>query len=133
LVLTTHRAPKGPPKNKVGDPRGGWVDQRRKKGQGQFYVFDIFLMIFLNSPHRETLENVIKQNFGEKIGFGFLVEFFAKTSRHEFSGSVFEHPSLSNTRNRDETKKVEEELTSKCCFGKSFRHGLFVKTFAWCF
>jgi hypothetical protein len=47
-----------------------------------------------------------------KIGFGLLVDtiFFAKGF-----GSVFELPSLKNTRKCDKTKKVEEKLTSKFC------------------
>jgi hypothetical protein len=65
----------GAAKKKGGDPRGVWVGQRPKKDQGQIF-FDIFI-VFLNSPHRETPKNVIKKN-REKIGFGFLVEFFVK-------------------------------------------------------
>jgi hypothetical protein len=48
-----------------------------------------------------------------------LVEFFVKTFRHDFFiflnvfCSVFELPSLKNTRKCDKTKKVEEKLTSK--------------------
>jgi hypothetical protein len=72
--------------------------------------------VFLNSPHRETPKNLIKQ-IREKIGFGFLVEFFVKTFRHEFFvkrfWSAFELPSLRNTRKRDKTKQIEEKLTSK--------------------
>jgi hypothetical protein len=44
-----------------------------------------------------------------------LVEFFVKCFRHDFFlqnvfCSVFELPSLRNTRKRDKTKKVEEKL-----------------------
>ena len=46
-----------------------------------------------------------------------MVEFFVKTFRHDFFVkrfcSVFELPSLKNTRKCDKTKKVEEKLTSK--------------------
>jgi hypothetical protein len=59
---------------------------------------------------------VRKKNRG-KVGFGFLVELFVKAFRHDLFcktvfGSVFELPSLKNTRKRDKTKKVEEKLTS---------------------
>jgi hypothetical protein len=50
------------------DPRGGWVGQRPKKDQGQIYLLHLF-MVFLNSPHQETPQNVKKNR--EKIGFGF--------------------------------------------------------------
>jgi hypothetical protein len=53
----------------------GWSEA--KKGPGSDF-FDIFFMVFLNSPHRETPKNVIKNN-QENIGFGFLVECFVKT------------------------------------------------------
>jgi hypothetical protein len=53
---------KGPAKKKIGDPRGGWVGQSTKKGWGQICFFDIFLIVFLNSRHRETPKNVIKKN-----------------------------------------------------------------------
>jgi hypothetical protein len=87
-----------------------------EKGLGPDFFFRLFFVVFLNSPHRETPKNVIKQ-FREKVGFGFLIEFFVKTFRHDFVCktffcSVFELPSLRNTRKRDKTKKVEEKLTS---------------------
>jgi hypothetical protein len=47
-------------------------------GMGSDLFFRYFLIVFLNSPHRETPKNVIKQN-RETIGFGFLVDFFVKT------------------------------------------------------
>jgi hypothetical protein len=79
---------KGPAKKKVGDPRGGWVGQSTKKDWGQIYFFDIFLIVFLNSPHQETPKNVIKK-IREKVIFGFLVEFLAKTFRHDFFCKTF--------------------------------------------
>jgi hypothetical protein len=72
--------------------------------------------VFLNSPHRETPKNVKKNR--EKVGFGFLVEFFREKKLFDtiflqnVFCSVFELPSLKNTRKRDKTKKVEEKLTS---------------------
>jgi hypothetical protein len=66
---------------KVGDPRGGWV-RIRKRTRVTFFL-NIFFIVFFNSPHRETPKNVIKKN-REKVGFGFLVEFFVKTFRHDF-------------------------------------------------
>jgi hypothetical protein len=56
---------------------------------------------------------------------------FCKTFRHDFFDffcSVFELPSLRNTRKRD-------KINWNFCrfFGESFRHGLFVKICPWCF
>jgi hypothetical protein len=59
----------------------------------------------------------MKKMEGKKISFGSFVDFFAKTFRNDFLQnffcSVFELPSLRNTRKRNRTKKVEEKLTSK--------------------
>jgi hypothetical protein len=77
---------------------GQWSEA--KKGPGSDLFFSIFFIVFLNSPHRETPKNVINKN-REKIGFGFLVEFFVKTFRRDFFQNVFcsafELPSLKNT------------------------------------
>jgi hypothetical protein len=117
------------------------VGQRPKKDQGQIYFFDIYFIaiVFLNSPHRETPKNVIKKN-REKIGFGFLVEFFVQVFRHDFLlqnvfFSAFEVPSLKNTRKRDKTKKVEEKLTSKFLskFWGKFSTRYFTKICSWYF
>jgi hypothetical protein len=46
-----------------------------KKGQGQVYFLRYFLekVVFLNSPHREVLKNVMnKIQNQQKIGFGFF-------------------------------------------------------------
>jgi hypothetical protein len=72
--------------------------------------------VFLNSPYREAPKNAITK-IEKKIGFGFLVDFFVKTFRHDFFCKTFfcgafELPSLRNTRKRDKTKKIEEKLTS---------------------
>jgi hypothetical protein len=76
----------------------------------------MFLIVFLNSPHRETPKNVRKKN-REKVGFGFLVNFLLKLFDTIFLQNVFcsafELPPLKNTRKRDKTKKVEKKLTSK--------------------
>jgi hypothetical protein len=59
-----------------GDPRGGWVGgSEAKKDLGSDLFFRYVFIVFLNSPHRETPKNVVKKN-REKIGFGFLVDFF---------------------------------------------------------
>jgi hypothetical protein len=59
-----------------------WVGgSEYEKGMGSELFFDI-LIVFLNSTHRETSKNVIKEN-REKNGFGFLVEFFVNTFRHD--------------------------------------------------
>jgi hypothetical protein len=53
----------------------GWLVPRRpKKYQGWSGFCVSFFIVFLNSPHRETPKNVIKNNY-EKIGFGFFVDF----------------------------------------------------------
>ena len=79
-----------------------------EKGLGWDLFFRYFFYRVFDLPSsRETPKNVITKN-REKIGFGFLVEFFVKT----FLCSAFELPSLRNTRKRDKTKKVEEKLTS---------------------
>jgi hypothetical protein len=127
---------KGPPKKKRG---AAWSGRSRvggseaKKGPGSDLFFDIFSRVF-ELPEKRP-KNVIKNR--EKIGFGFLVEFFVKAFRHDFFVkcfcNVFELPSLKNTRKRDKTKKVEEKLSMSKTFGKSFRHGLFAKIFVWCF
>ena len=64
------RGGKGPPKTNR-DPRGGWVGQRPKKEQGQICFFDIFLMVFLNSPHREAPKKRDQKN-REKMVLDFL-------------------------------------------------------------
>jgi hypothetical protein len=51
---------KGRQKKNIGDPRGGLVGRSTKKDKGGIYFFDIFVIVFLNSPHRETPKNVIK-------------------------------------------------------------------------
>jgi hypothetical protein len=47
-----------------------------------------FFIVFLNSPHRETPKNV-RNKIREKIGFGFLVELFVKSFRHDFFCKTF--------------------------------------------
>jgi hypothetical protein len=44
---------KGPPKKKIGDPRGEWVGQKPKKDQGQIHFFDILFMVFFLTPLTE--------------------------------------------------------------------------------
>jgi hypothetical protein len=64
---------------------GGWV--RGQKRTSARFPPDLFIA-FLNCPQRETPKNVIKGN-REKIGFGFIVDFFVKTFRHDFSVKRF--------------------------------------------
>jgi hypothetical protein len=73
-------------------------------------------MGFLDSPHRETPENAIKEIeknrfwvFGRFFCTNFSTRFLCKT----FFCSVFELPLLRSTRKHDKTRKVEEKLTSK--------------------
>jgi hypothetical protein len=67
----------------------GWVRVRKRDGVRFIIYFpDIFLMVFLNSPHRETPKNVIKK-IEKKIGFGFLVDFFVQAFRHHFFAKRF--------------------------------------------
>jgi hypothetical protein len=93
--------PRGPQnQKKIDGPWGGWLVPRKpKKYQGWSDFCEIFI-VCLNSPHRETPKNVTKKN-REKIGFGFLIDFFVKPFRHDFFVkrfcSVFEIPSLSST------------------------------------
>jgi hypothetical protein len=71
---------KGPAKKKSVTPVvGGWGSRgsEAKKGPGSDLFFDIFKMVLLNSPRRETPKNVIKNN-RQKISFGFFVDFFVK-------------------------------------------------------
>jgi hypothetical protein len=58
----------------------GWV--RVRKRDGVRFFGDMLFFVFLNSPHRETPKNVIKK-IEKKIGFGFFVDFFVKTFRHD--------------------------------------------------
>jgi hypothetical protein len=67
---------KGHSKKKVTDLGvvGWFLGGQKSTRVGQIFVRDFFI-VFLNSPHRETPKNVIKQN-REKIGFGFFCRFF---------------------------------------------------------
>jgi hypothetical protein len=68
---------RGRQKKKIGDPRharGGWVGQSTKKDWGQIYFFDIFFVVFLSSPHRETPKSVIKK-IEKKSVLGFWSNF----------------------------------------------------------
>jgi hypothetical protein len=91
-------------------------------------------VVLLNSLHRETPKNVIKK-IDKKTVWDFLSIFWLKPFDTIFLYnafcSVFELPSLRNTRKRDKAKKAEEKLTSKFCrfFSGKFSWGLFVKMF----
>jgi hypothetical protein len=107
---------------------GGWV-RVRKRTRVRIVLKYFFNRVF-ELPSSRNAQKRDKKN-REKVGFGFLVDFFVKTFRHDFFCGVFELPSLKNTRKRDKTKKVKEKLTSKFLskFLNLFRHGLFVKYF----
>jgi hypothetical protein len=85
---------------------GRWV--RGQKRTRVRFMFSILVYRVFNSPQRETPQKRDTKN-REKIGFGCFVECFVKTFQHNcFAisfGSVFELPSLRNTRQRDKTKK----------------------------
>jgi hypothetical protein len=67
---------KGPPKknNWVTPVVGGWV-KVRKRTRVRFISFDIFFIVFLNSPHRETPKNVIKKKIEKKSVLDFWSNF----------------------------------------------------------
>jgi hypothetical protein len=97
---------------KIGDPRGEWVGGRTKRGWVRLKrkYFDI---IFIE---KRPITNKRDKTNLKKIGFGFLVEFFVKTFRHDVRCflqnvflCVFELPSLRSTRKRDKTKKIPEK------------------------
>jgi hypothetical protein len=70
-------------KKVVGDPHGGWVGQSTKKDWGQIYFFDIFLIVFLSFPHRETPKNVIKKQ-SRKSRFWIFGRIFCKNFSTRF-------------------------------------------------
>jgi hypothetical protein len=87
-----------------------------KKGLGSDLFFRYFVIVFLNSPHRETPKNAIKKSrksrfwiFGRIVWENFSPRFFFQN----VFCSAFELPSQKNTGKRDKTKEVEEKLTSK--------------------
>jgi hypothetical protein len=81
--------PQGALKTKSDGPLRGWLVPRRpKKYQGWSDFFPRFFIVFLNSPHRETPKNMIKQN-REKIGLGFFCRFFKNFSTRFFCKTFF--------------------------------------------
>jgi hypothetical protein len=70
-----------------GDPHGGWVGRSTKKGWNQIF-FDIFLYRVSGLPLPRNTQKRDKTN-GEKISFGFLVEFFVKPFRHDVFCKTF--------------------------------------------
>jgi hypothetical protein len=70
-------------RQKIGDPRGGWVGQRPKKDRGQTYFSTFFE---LPSPRNAQK---LDKNKSRKIGSGFLVEFFVKALRHDVFAKRF--------------------------------------------
>jgi hypothetical protein len=81
--------------------RGGGSEAKERPGS------DLFCQYFFNgvfeapSPRNAQKRDAKKSR---KISFGFLVDIFVKVFRHaKCFCSVFELPSLRNTRNRDKT------------------------------
>jgi hypothetical protein len=73
----------------TGDPRGRWVGQSRGQKRPVLDLFlNIFLIVLLGSPHRETPKNVMKK-IEKKIGFGFFVDFFVKSFDTIFCKTFF--------------------------------------------
>jgi hypothetical protein len=68
------RRDKGPPQKKSVTPVVGGRVRGQKRSRVRF-LCSIFFVVFLNSPHRETPKNAIKEN-REQVGFGVLVDFF---------------------------------------------------------
>jgi hypothetical protein len=71
----------GPAKQKKCDPRGGWVGQSTKKGWVRFFSIFFYRVFKLPSPGNAQKRD---KQIEEKIGFGFLVDFFVNTFRHVF-------------------------------------------------
>jgi hypothetical protein len=66
----------------------GWfLGGQKSTRAGQFFFRD-FLIVFLNSPRRETAKNVIKK-IEKKSGLDFLVDFFEKLFDTIFWQNVF--------------------------------------------
>jgi hypothetical protein len=105
----------GPPKTKIGDPRGGVGGSEAKNGLGSDFFPDVSLVVFLNSPHRETPKRRDKKKsrknrfliFGRTFCKSLSTRFFCKV----FFCSVFELPSQETPENAE--KKIEEKPTSK--------------------
>jgi hypothetical protein len=47
---------------------GGWVRVRKRTTSRVIFIFSLFFIVFLNSPHQETPKNVINK-IREKVGF----------------------------------------------------------------
>jgi hypothetical protein len=74
--------------------------------------------VFLNSPHRETPKNVIKKN-REKVGFGFLVDFFVKTSSKTMQGGGAEVKQKMQDGRAKKCKAVKQKLNKKMQDGRA--------------
>jgi hypothetical protein len=130
---------KGPAKKKVGDPRGGWVDQY-EKGMGSNYIFRIFYRVFeLPSPRNAQKRD--KRKSKRNRFFWIFGRIFCVFSTRCFLQNVFfcifELPSLRNPTPENAIKQKCRGKTNTEIFvdffGKSFRHGLFAKICLWCF
>jgi hypothetical protein len=78
-------------KRTTGDPRGGWVGQRPKKGQGRIFFLDncfIFYRVFeLPSPRNAQKRDKTKSL--KKNRFWIFGQFFVKTFQHDFFCKTF--------------------------------------------
>jgi hypothetical protein len=74
---------------KIDGPWGGWLVPRRpKKYQGWSFFFVRFFYRVFELPSPRNAQKRDKRN-REKMGFGFFVDFFAKTFRHDFFCKTF--------------------------------------------
>jgi hypothetical protein len=66
-------------------PWGGWLVPRRpKKYQGWSKTNCEFFYRFFELPSPRNAQKRDKKKIEKKIGFGFFVDFFVKTFRHDF-------------------------------------------------
>jgi hypothetical protein len=83
-AIAHHVAEQGAPKKNI--TYLGSSGAKKVPGMVRFILR--FFIMFLNSPHRETPKNVIKEN-REKIGFGFFCRLFCKNLTTRFFCKTF--------------------------------------------
>jgi hypothetical protein len=89
---------------------GGWV--RGQKRTRVRFIFLIFFMVFLNSPHRETPKNVIKKIDKKSVSDFwsiFLEKLFDTIFLSNVFCCVFELPLPRNVRRRTKKKTGKEK------------------------
>jgi hypothetical protein len=102
----------GAGQKKTGDPRGGWVVQSTKKDQGQKKNFDIFYRVF-ELPSSRNAQKRDKRQIREKVGFGFLVEFFVKNNRHDLFCKTFFVVFLNSHRSKTPENAIKQKKSRK--------------------